>query len=242
MDRRYRLRAAVMDADAHALVESHLALAQALAQQVWRTAPHALDADELRAIAYLGLVGAVNRWKPYCAEKGYSPEALEFLKPFVVRRVKGALYDAIRASDWATRSLRTRAKALADAGADRGNLTHAQLAERTGMTEAEVRATVRAMAQRPVSLDAEELDPGADDDVESSVFTRTVLDQAVTAIRDLADDQQIVIALHYHRGLQLQEVARAMGITESRASQLHARAVLAIHAAMREAATSRDLP
>ncbi len=227
----------MIDAEAETLVVAHLGLAQSLAQPVWRTAPHALEADELRAIAYLGLVSAAARWRPYCAEKGYSPQALQFFKPFLVARVKGALYDAIRASDWAGRNLRARAKLLAEAGAER-TLTHAELAARTGMSEAEVRATVRDMARRPVSLEAEDLDPGGADNVESSVFTRAVLAQVVAAIEDLAADQRTVIALHYHRGLQLQEVAVAMGITDSRASQLHARAVLAIHAAMRQAASN----
>lgn len=230
-----------MDPDATVLVETHLGLAQSLAQQEWRKAPHALELDELRAIAYLALTWCADRWKPYCESRQFDPAALQYFKPFVVRRVKGAIIDAIRASDWATRNLRDRAKALQHAGADRG-LSHEELAERTGLTVAKVRATVRDMAQRPVSLDAEDLDPGAAVDVESTVFTRTMLGQVVTIIRTLAPEQQTVIALHYHRGLQLQEVAQAMGITESRASQLHAKAVLTIHAAMREAASQHTRP
>jgi len=226
-----------MDPDAQVLVETHLGLAQSLAQQVWRTAPHALDADELRAIAYLGLVGAAARWRPYCAERDFSPDALEYFKPFLVRRVRGALIDAIRASDWATRSLRTRARALIDAGQDRG-LSQVELAARSGLSLTEVRNTVRGMAQRPVSLEAEELDPGDEHDVESAVFTRGLLTGMVAVIRALEREQQTVIALHYHRGLQLQEVAQAMGITESRASQLHAQAVLAVHEAMLAAASN----
>lgn len=221
------------------LIEQYLGLAQSLAQQAWRTAPHALELDELRGIAYLGLVDAANRWSGYCAKRDFDPERLEYFRPFVVRRVHGAIYDAIRASDWATRSLRTRAKALQDAGQDRG-LTHAQLAERTGMTLAEVRSTVRGMAQRPVSLQAEELEPAAGTNVESSVVTRGILDRVVASIRTLQPEEQAVIALHYHRGLQLQQVAHAMGITESRASQLHAQAVLTIHQTMIDAATNKD--
>lgn len=228
-----------MKATRDELIETHMALAQSLAQQVWRTAPHALDLDELRAIAYLGLVGAATRWEPFCREKQYSPDALEFFKPFVVRRVRGSLIDAIRASDWATRSLRTRARALQEAGQDKG-LTHAQLAEKTGMTVAEVRSTVRGMAQKPVSLEAEELDPNDDQDVESSAFTQSMLHVLVAVIRTLNDEQQVVVALHYYRGLQLQEVAKTMGITESRASQLHARAVLAVHEAMVQAAKLKE--
>ncbi len=219
------------------LVDKYLGLAQSLAQQQWRTAPHALELDEMRAIAWFGLVDAGNRWYAYCERKGHSPDAVEYFRPYVVARVRGALVDAIRSADWATRSLRTRAKALQEAGQDRG-ATDTELAQRSGLSVAEVRATLRGMAQRPVSLEAEDHDPHADTDVESSVFTRAVLTHVVAALRDLPADQQTVIALHYHRGLQLQEVARVMGITESHASQLHAKGVLVVHQRMLAAATA----
>lgn len=225
-----------MDADLEVLVSQYMGLSQSLARQVWRGAPHALELDELVGIAYLGLVGAAKRWKPYCQENQYSPDALQFFKPFVVRRVYGALIDAIRAADWATRSLRTRAKALQAAGQEKG-ATEFEMAERTGMTIKEVRSTIRGMAQRPVSLEAEELDPVANGTVESSVFATDVLGTVVSAIRDLEADQQVVLTLHYFRGLQLQQVAQEMGISESRASQLHAKAVLEVHKHMITAAT-----
>ncbi len=214
--------------DTAALIENHLGLAHSLAQQVWRTAPHALELDELRSIANLGLVGAALRWEPYCRENSFSPDALQFFKPFVVKRVRGALIDAIRQADWATRSLRTRFKLIQEAGPEPGTPL-GELAERTGLTEAEIRATMRGMAQRPVSMEAEELEPAARHDVESSVFVGDVLTRMVSVLRELPGEQQVVIVLHYHRGLQLQAVAREMGITESRASQLHAKAVLAVY-------------
>lgn len=229
-----------MDRDSEELVREYLPLAQSLALQVWRTAPHALELDELKAIANLGLVGAAARWRPYCAENQHDPNRLEYFKPFVVRRVYGSLMDAIRQSDWATRSLRTKAKALQEAGQDK-SATEADLAARTGMTVKEIRATKRGMSQRrPVSLEDVELDPPSTQDVESAVFTSFMLATVVRVIRGLADEQQIVVALRYHQGMQLQEIAKAMGITESRASQLHARAVTAIHEAMVQAAKRQD--
>lgn len=225
--------------DVDALIHQYMGLSQSLAQQVWRTAPHALELDELCGIAYLGLVSAARRWEPYCSERGFSPYALEYFKTFVVRRVRGALIDAIRSGDWATRSLRTRAKALQAAGQDKG-VPEKELAVRSGMTVQEVRNTIRGMAQRPVSLEAEELDPVSGRGVESDAFTSGVLGTVVGTIRDLAPDQQIVLTLHYFQGLQLQEVARAMGISESRVSQLHATAVLAVHAEMVTAAQQRE--
>lgn len=228
-----------MTVDVDSLIHQYLGLTQTLARQVWRTAPHALELDELTGIAYLGLVSAARRWRPYCAEKGYDENALQFFKPFVVQRVRGALIDAIRASDWATRSLRTRAKALQEAGQDRG-LSEKELAEKAGMSVQDVRNTIRGMASRPVSLEAEELDPVGGAGVESDAFTSDVLGTVVGTIRDLEPEQQVVLTLHYFKGLQLQEVAKAMGISESRASQLHARAVLAVHAEMVVAVQHRE--
>ncbi len=225
--------------DMDALIDQYIGLAQSVAQQVWRTAPHALELDELIGIAHLGLVMAARRWESYCAERGFDPEALEYFKPFVVRRVHGALIDALRSSDWATRSLRNRAKALQDAGQDKG-VSEKELARRSGMTVQEVRNTIRGMSQRPVSLEAEELDPVAGKGVESDAFTKDVLGTVVGAIQDLDPDQQIVLTLHYYQGLQLQQVAKQMGISESRASQLHARAVLAVHEQMITAAQNNE--
>lgn len=224
-----------MTVDVDQLIMEYLGLSRALAKQQYRTAPHALELDELTGIAYLGLVSAAKRWQKYCAEKGYDPNALQFFKPFVVQRVRGALIDAIRASDWATRSLRTRAKALQEAGQDKG-VSEQELAVRSGMSLKEVRSTIQDMSQRrPMSIEAEELDPMQGGGVESDAFTSSVLGSVVEAIRDLEPEQQVVLTLHYFKGLQLQQVAKAMGISESRASQLHARGVLAVHQSMVEA-------
>lgn len=228
-----------MDAHLEALVHQYMGLAQSLAQQVWRTAPHALELDELRGIAYLGLVGAATRWEPYCAENEFDPHALQFFKTFAVRRVYGSLIDAIRSADWATRNLRTRAKALQAAGQDKG-VPEKELAARTGMTVQEVRNTIRGMAQRPVSLEGETLDPVANRGVESDAFASSLLEHIVGTIRDLDPEMQIVLALHYFQGLQLQQVAKAMGISESRTSQLHAKAVLAVHKEMLIAAQQKE--
>lgn len=221
-----------MAIDVDGLIQQYMGLAQALARQQWRKAPHALDLDELTGIAYLGLVSAGRRWEKYCSEKEYDPNALQFFKPFVVQRVNGALIDAIRASDWATRSLRTRAKALQEAGQDKG-VSEQELADRSGLSIKDVRATIQDMSQRrPMSIEAEELDPMSRVGVESDAFTTSLLGTVVETIRDLEPEEQVVLTLHYFKGLQLQQVAKAMGISESRASQLHSRAVIAVHEQM----------
>lgn len=226
--------------DADSLIAQYIGLTQSIAQQVWRTAPHALELDELTGIGYLGLVSAARRWSAYCEERGFDPGAVQYFKPYVSRRVYGALIDAIRSADWATRSLRNRAKALQDAGQDRG-VPEKELAVRSGMSVKEVRQTIHGMSQRPVHLENEELEIAATSgDVESDAFTADMLGTVVGTIRDLEPEQQVVLTLCYFKGLQLKEVARTMGISESRASQLHARGVLAVHEQMLIAAQHRE--
>lgn len=225
--------------DVDGLIKNYMSLAHSIATQVWRTAPHALELDELTGIAYLALCDCANRWVPYCNKNGYSADHLQFFKPYVARRVYGALIDANRSADWATRSLRTRAKALQEAGQDKG-VSEQELARRSGMTVKEVRQTIHGMSQRPVSLEAEELEPISGSGVESDAFTADVLGAMVDTIRDLEPELQIVLSLHYFKGLHLQEVARSMGISESRASQYHAKAVLAVHQGMVSAAQHQE--
>jgi RNA polymerase sigma factor for flagellar operon FliA len=228
-----------MSVDVDGLILQYMSLTQSLAQQVWRTAPHALELDELIGIANVGLVAAARRWQIYCAEQGHDPLALQYFKPYVVRRVYGSMIDAIRQADYASRSLRTRAKALQAAGQDKG-ATEAELAARSGLTVKQVRATIRGMAQRPVSIEAEDLDPLASGEVEGDAFTTDLLEHVIGTIRDLEPEQQVVLTLHYFQGLQLRQIAKEMGISESRASQLHARAVLAVHEQMVETARHRE--
>lgn len=228
-----------MAVDATNLISEYMPLAYSIASQVWRTAPHALEQDELVGIAYLALSECAHRWESYCAKNNFDPGALQYFKPYVARRVYGALIDANRSADWATRSLRTRAKALQEAGQDKG-VPEKELAARSGLSVKEVRQTIHGMSQRPVSLEGEELEPVSGGGVESDAFTSSLLGSMVGAIRELDPELQIVLSLYYYKGLQLQEVARTMGISESKASQFHARGVLAVHEVMVAAAQQRE--
>src|SRR5215216_6034917 len=146
-----------MDSELTALIKDNVGMAEAIAVNVWKTAPHALDIDELRSLAYFGLTQAAARWRPYCAEKGYDDQAHSFFKGFASSRIRGAIYDAIRSSDWTTRTLRGKSKQLKEAGQDNG-ASVSEMSERTGMSEKEVTKTMARMAAKPVSLQAASID------------------------------------------------------------------------------------
>jgi RNA polymerase sigma factor FliA len=216
------------------LVTEIVPSARAEAYRVWQRAPHALEMDELESLALSGLAAAAARWPVYCVQHGHDPTAFQFFRAYALRRMRGSILDALRSQDWVTRSERTRAKALRQAGQDRG-LSDAELAAATGMGIDEVRGTLAAVAARPVSMDAEPHDVAGEDDVEGQAVVSEVLAAMAGVVERLGDPSRTILVLHFYQGLSLPELAPYAGVTVDEAVRLHQGAVLEIHKAMLEA-------
>lgn len=204
---------------------------RAEAWRVYQRAPHALDLDELISLGLLGMSQAVAAWSAYCFKRGFDPNATEYLIAYILRRVRGAMLDALRSQDWVTRSARTRAKILRDAGQDLG-LDEETLARRSGLTVDEVRETLAAVAARPVSLDAEPHDVAAQAGTESLAVVSSVLQEMLRAVTLREPEARALIVLHYYHGISLADAAGVIGITGEEAVRLHRETVLAAHSAM----------
>ena len=200
----------------------------------FQNAPHALELEELHSLALSGLAHAAARWQSYCEANGYDPHATQFFGAYSLQRMRGAMLDAMRSQDWVTRSARTRAKALREAGQDQGKST-AELAAATGMTEAEVLDTIAVVARRPVSFDAEPHDVPDPGDVEGQAVVSSVLGAVTAVMRDLPAGVQVLLALRYYCGASLPDAAVVVGVSEEEAARLHGDAVLRIHDAMIQA-------
>jgi RNA polymerase sigma factor for flagellar operon FliA len=223
------------DAEVRARVDGLVAglvpQARSEAYKVWQRAPHALEMDELESLALSGLAAAGARWPAYCAEKGHDPGALEYFAAYALRRMRGSMLDWLRSQDWVTRSARTRAKLLRDAGQDRG-LTDAELAAATGMDLATVRETIAAVSARPVSMDAEPHDVQSADDVEGQAVVSQVLSAACGVIDRLGDPSRTILVLRYYHGLTVPELAACIGLAAEEASRLYQEALFEVHGAM----------
>jgi RNA polymerase sigma factor FliA len=204
------------------------------AYRVWQRAPHALEMDELEALALSGLAAAAARWPRYCAERGHDPAAFQFFYAYALRRMRGSMLDYLRSQDWVTRSARTKAKALREAGQDRG-LSDAELARATGMDIAEVRATNAAVSARPVSIDAEPYDVAGSDDVEGQAVVSQVLAAMSGVIGRLDDRERVIMALRYYHNMTVPELAAYVGVTPDEAVRLHQEVILECHAEMLKA-------
>lgn len=235
------------------LIDNHIALAISIALGVYNTAPHALELEELKAIAFFGLCDAADRWPSYCEKKGYDPSATQYFTKYSSLRIRGAIYDRLRSNDWATRSLREKSRKinLANIQADGVDLTNAELAEITGLTEKEVRDTLTGMSRAPVSLDSV-VAPWSDDapagasngrsqladskDTEGSVAANDLLKTFADAVKSLPFEQRLVIVLHYHQGMELKKAAAMMGVTDAVVSSYHTSAVIKLLESLQEAA------
>jgi RNA polymerase sigma factor for flagellar operon FliA len=241
-----------MNYDRDTLISDHLDLAKHIAMSEWRTAPHALNKDDMLGLANFGLVDAADRWEAYCARKGYDPSAVQFFKVFAGFRIRGTIRDQIRKDDWTTRTVRSKSKKLKDAGQDEG-LSVEELAERTNMTVVEINKVNARLAQRPVSLDSRltNHDQGQglpadtdfqlkeDVDTEGEAFANEMIEVFVSTVKTLPFDIQVVLALRYYSRLELRRIAEELQLPEAKVTQLHHAGVLAVKQNLMQAAMER---
>jgi RNA polymerase sigma factor for flagellar operon FliA len=230
------------------LILNHMPLAYGLAIRRYRQAPHALELDELKSVALEGLVEAASKWQGYCERNGYDPHAPYFLK-YSSMRVAGALIDFLRSQDWATRSVREKSRKINNSLTDDEKLTITQMAERTGLSEKEIKDTLIAMSRAPVSLDVAMqglegengeyvgLQVRENEDTESRAAVSSILTAFADAVRDLPITERLMIVLHYHQGLDLRKCAELIGIPDTSASSLHSQAVSKLLKSLEKAAS-----
>jgi RNA polymerase sigma factor FliA len=198
---------------------------------------HVEDAD-LISYGLVGLIGAIQRFEP---ERGIKFET------FAMTRIRGAIIDELRSLDWVPRSVRSRAREIEQVQA---KLEHelqrapseAELAAKLNMTEEELQSALLEIANSSVyALDelwtvsdssgdqVSLLDTIADDgaaDPQEALATTEVKDRLTEAIGGLPEREQLVVALYYYENLTLREIGEVLGVTESRVSQLHTKAVM----------------
>ena len=198
---------------------------------------HVEDAD-LISYGLVGLIGAIERFEP---ERGIKFET------FAMTRIRGAIIDELRSLDWVPRSVRSRAREIETAQAKLEHElqrapTEAELASKLNMTEEELQGALLEIANSSVyALDelwtvsdssgdqVSLLDTIADEaaaDPQEALATTEVKDRLTEAIGGLPEREQLVVALYYYENLTLREIGEVLGVTESRVSQLHTKAVM----------------
>ncbi|HEY5053039.1 MAG TPA: RNA polymerase sigma factor WhiG [Solirubrobacterales bacterium] len=207
---------------------------------------HVEDAD-LISYGLMGLIGSIERFDP---ERGIKFET------FAMTRIRGAIIDELRSLDWVPRSVRSRAREIEAAQAKLEHElqrapTEAELAAKLGSSEEDLQTSLLEIANSSVyALDelwsvrdssgdqVSLLDTIADDgsaDPQEALATSEVKDRLTEAIGSLPEREQLVVALYYYENLTLREIGEVLGVTESRVSQLHTKAVMRLRTQLQQA-------
>jgi RNA polymerase sigma factor FliA len=222
------------------LVVAYSPLVKYVAGRMSAGLPSHVEEADLISYGLLGLIGAIER---------YEPEREIKFETFAVSRIKGAIIDELRSLDWVPRSVRAKARDIEKAHSKlENNLQRApseeEMAKELGMSEDDLRDglleianssilalddlwTVADPAGGQISLLDTIRDPNAVDP-QAEIDAAELKDRLAEAIESLPDRERLVIALYYYENLTLREIGEVLGVTESRVSQLHTKAVLGL--------------
>lgn len=198
--------------------------------------PKSVERDDLVSAAIIGLFDALEK---YDASKGTKFET------YAIWRIRGAILDELRALDWASRSIRRRARNVEEVSRDLGQrlgraATEEEVAEALNLSPVElsrlldeVHGTALLSLSKSVSTDEDQdfvqLEDIVDDPTTKDVLEVLESEEArevlLKTIDHLPEQQRLVVALYYYEEMTLKEIGEALHISESRVSQIHTRAV-----------------
>jgi RNA polymerase sigma factor FliA len=202
------------------LVLQYAPLVKYVAGRLRTRMPDTVEQDDLVSDSVLGLMDAIERFEP---ARGLS------FQTFAVPRIRGAIIDGMRSMDFVPRSVRDKLRVL-----QRARVTleerlgrapeDTEVAAEVGIPVQQLRDLSRQANSNHANLDdfdlADELSQAADHRVEQGDVNASLM----RVVDQLADRDQVIIALYYFEGLTLAEIGQVLGVTESRVSQVHRRA------------------
>jgi RNA polymerase sigma factor for flagellar operon FliA len=211
------------------LVRDHLALVQYVVSEIVHRIPNHVSRSDLVSAGMLGLAQAARTFDP---DRGIAFDR------FASTRIRGALLDELRGRDWASRSVRSRARGLQAATDELTNrFGRAPSAEETarelGVPLGEVnklvddvhRATVLNYDSLIADGDAESFLPTTGAGPEETILDRERKAYLMDAIAALPDRLRHVVSAYFFEERSMQSIADELGVTESRISQLRSEAL-----------------
>lgn len=217
------------------LVIHYSPLVKFVAGRVGSGLPSGVDPGDLIGSGIFGLLDAIDRFDP---DRGVKFET------FAAPRIRGAIYDGLRELDWVPRSVRSRARAVERAFADlEASLGRSpdddELAAHLEISSDELDSWLKSIAATTIgpldrAIEAGH-EPAAVDHRGHETPVAVVEDGELRAsmrreIRALPDREKLVLSLYYDEGLTLAEIGEIIGVSESRVSQIHTKAVLHLRA------------
>ncbi|MBK1647449.1 RNA polymerase sigma factor FliA [Rhabdochromatium marinum] len=234
------------DADAvspEQLVTGHVDLVRRIAHHLMARLPASVQVDDLIQSGMIGLIEAARQFQ--------GGQGATFAT-YAGIRVRGAMIDELRRSDWAPRSVHRNSRRIAEA------IQQVEAREGRAARDREIAAELQvslddfhAMLQDNASVQLLGLDElfGQDRDSDrllpadgatpiEALERDAFRDALAEALATLPEKERLVLALYYNEELNLREIGAVMGITESRVCQIRSQSVHRLRARLQEWITS----
>ncbi|OGF99889.1 MAG: hypothetical protein A3F83_05755 [Candidatus Glassbacteria bacterium RIFCSPLOWO2_12_FULL_58_11] len=215
---------------------ANLPLISYISERLAVSLPQSVELDDLKSLGILGLIDAIENYKP---------EKLVRFTSYAALRIKGSIIDGLRSLDWVPRSVRKKARDLEK------NLH--QLEVELGRPASEKEMSVRlgisledyqSLLEEVSPITFLSLNDTVYEDEDQSISLGDVIEDSgnfgphsllerqevkhllVGGINSLPEREKLVVALYYYEGLTLKEIGEVMQISESRVCQIHTEAML----------------
>jgi len=234
-----------MTAEQERALLEHLPVVRFLARRIHERLPQHVDIEDLVSAGIVGLMDAFTK---------FDPEKKVQFRSYAQFRIRGAILDSLRLLDWSPRELRRKGRAVEEAirtltarlGQPPGE---SDVAREMAMGLEEYQQLLGDLKGLEIgTLHIERNEDSGDEELayvpgrpeEDPLFRclRGELEERLAeAISNLPDRERLVMTLYYYEEMTMREIGLALGVVESRVSQVHAGAVVHLRAALRDLAT-----
>jgi RNA polymerase sigma factor FliA len=213
------------------LIERYTSFVKVVAHEIYKTLPNTIEFSDLESYGYMGLMDAIEK---------FDPERNIKFETYAKFRIKGAIIDGLRKIDWFSRAIRDNMKKnslLCENMQDLDNTAIGFLTDSPGPYKNSTNDNFNYVIMSYEDICAEggeffQVDESASyshynafinpDDFVENLENASYISKA---LRKLKDPEKKVVYYHYFKGRTFKEIGAAIGVSESRASQIHKKAL-----------------
>ena len=234
----------VLTGEQERVLLEHLPIVRFLARRIHERLPQHVDIEDLVSAGVVGLMDAFSKFDP--------GKKVQF-RSYAQFRIRGAILDSLRTLDWSPRELRRKGRAVEEAI----RALTARMGHAPDEAEVAVEMTLELEEYQQLLGDLKGLEigtlhlernedsgeeelsyiPSRPEDDPLFCCLRGELEERLTeAIQNLPDRERLVMSLYYYEEMTMHEIGLALGVVESRVSQMHASAVVHLRVALKDLA------
>ncbi|MBL8333398.1 MAG: RNA polymerase sigma factor FliA [Rubrivivax sp.] len=228
--------------DTGTLLKQYSPLVRRLAHQMIAKLPANVELDDLIQVGMIGLTDALTRFD--------AAQGVQF-ETFATQRIRGAMLDELRGSDWMSRGDRRQQRAI-EAAVHKVEQrlgrapTEGEIAAEMGLTLKEYQELLgKVRGTQLIYLEDMSGDEGDEDFLDRHVSDedanplgrlqdQRMREALVEAIKQLPEREQYVMSMYYEHDMNLKEIAAVLKVTESRVCQLHSQSIARLRTKLRE--------